>query len=83
MVSSAFLDNGLTLEQQEEMDNVYETLMSEVKLKNIKLYQRLRANELSIKDVIKLANSKNSNIIIDDKEQYYLFEVQHENKIKS
>jgi len=70
-----FLDNGLTLEQQEEMDNVYETLMSEVKLKNIKLYQRLRANELSIKDVIKLANSKNSNIIIDDKEQYYLFEV--------
>ena len=78
-----FLDNGLTLEQQEEMDNVYEALMSEVKLKNIKLYQRLRANELSVKDVIKLANSKNSNIIIDDKEQYYLFEVQHENKIKS
>lgn len=70
-----FLDNGLSKEQQEEMDNVYEALMSEVKRKNIKLYQRLRANELSVKDVIKLANSKNSNIIIDDKEQYYLFEV--------
>ena len=70
-----FLDNGLSKEQQEEMDNVYEALMSEVKRKNIKLYQRLIANELSVKDVIKLANSKNSNIIIDDKEQYYLFEV--------
>ena len=70
-----FLDNGLTLEQQERMDNIYEDIMSEVKRKNIKLYQRLRANELSVKDVIKLANSKNSNIIIDDKEQYYLFEV--------
>lgn len=70
-----FLDNGLSKEQQEKMDNVYEALMSEVKRKNIKLYQRLRANELSVKDVIKLANSKNPNIIIDDKEQYYLFEV--------
>ena len=70
-----FLDNGLTLEQQERMDNIYEDIMSEVKRKNIKLYQRLRANELSEKDVVKLANSKNSNIIIDDKEQYYLFEV--------
>jgi L-rhamnose mutarotase len=70
-----FLDNGLTLEQQERMDNIYESLMSDLKSVNIKLYQRLRANELSVKDVIKLANSKNSNIIIDDKEQYYLFEV--------
>ena len=30
MATSVFLDNGLTLEQQEQMDYVFETLMSEV-----------------------------------------------------
>ena len=37
-----FLDNGLTLEQQERMDNIYESLMSDLKSIDIKLYQRLR-----------------------------------------
>ena len=65
-----FLDNGLTLEQQEQMDNVFETLMSEVKIINPKLYQTLRAKELTEKDVMKLIHSKNKNIIINDKEQF-------------
>ena len=69
MATSVFLDNGLTLEQQEQMDNVFETLMSEVKIINPKLYQELRAKELTEKDVMKLINSKNENIIINDKEQ--------------
>jgi hypothetical protein len=69
MAISAFLDNGLTLEQQEHADNVYETLMSDLKSINTKLYQRLRAKELTEKDVYKLINSKNKNIIINDKEQ--------------
>ena len=47
-----FLDNGLTLEQQEQMDNVYETLMSDLKGINPKLYQRLRAKELTEKTFI-------------------------------
>ena len=64
-----FLDNGLTLEQQEQMDNVFETLMSEVKIINPKLYQTLRAKELTEKDVMKLRHSKNKNIIINDEEQ--------------
>ena len=64
-----FLDNGLTLEQQEQMDNVFETLMSEVKIINPKLYQTLRAKELTEKDVMKLIHSKNKNIIINDEEQ--------------
>jgi hypothetical protein len=69
MAISAFLDNGLTLEQQEHADNVYETLMSDLKSINTKLYQRLRAKELTEKDVYKLINIKNKNIIINDKEQ--------------
>ena len=68
-----FLDNGLSKEQQEEMDNIYEALMSEVKNKNIKLYQRLRSSELTEKDVLKLMNTKNKNIIINDKEQLEFF----------
>jgi len=65
-----FLDNGLTLEQQEQMDYVFETLMSEVKIINPKLYQTLRAKEITEKDVMKLIYSKNKNIIINDKEQF-------------
>ena len=73
MAINMFLDNGLTLEQQEQADNVYETLMSDLKTINNKLYQRLRAKELTEKDVYKLINSKNKNIIINDKEQLEFF----------
>jgi hypothetical protein len=68
-----FLDNGLTEEQQEVMDDAYETLMSDVKVIDLKLYERLRANELSLADVYKLRNSKNVDVKIDEKEQYNLF----------
>ena len=68
-----FLDNGLTLEQQEQADNVYETLMSDLKSINNKLYQTLRARELTKKDVYKLINSNNKNIIVNDKEQLEFF----------
>ena len=68
-----FLDNGLTLEQQEQADNVYETLMSDLKTINNKLYQTLRARELTEKDVYKLINSNNKNIIVNDKEQLEFF----------
>ncbi len=74
MVSSAFLDNGLTLEQQEQMDYVFETLMSEVKIINPKLYQTLRAKELTEKDVLKLIHNKKNNIIENEQGQYQLFE---------
>ena len=68
-----FLDNGLTSEQQEQADNVYKTLMSDLKSINIKLYQTLRARELSEKDVYKLMNSNNKNIKVNDKEQFEFF----------
>tara|TARA_R110000772_G_scaffold55906_1_gene127528 strand:- start:227 stop:442 length:216 start_codon:yes stop_codon:yes gene_type:complete len=65
-----FLDNGLTPEKQEQADNVYETLMSDLKNINNKLYQTLRSIELTEKDVYKFINSKNKNIKINDKEQF-------------
>jgi len=52
------LDNNLTKEQQEVMDEAYEALMSEVKVIDLTLYERLRENELSLSDVYKLRNSK-------------------------
>jgi len=66
-------DNGLTPEQQEVMDEAYETLMSKVKVIDLKLYERLKANELSLADVYKLRNSKSKDVKIDDKEQFNLF----------
>ena len=68
-----FLDNGLTLEQQEQMDYVFDTLMSEVKIKNPNLYQALRAKELTEKDVMKLIHNQKNNIIENDEGQYQLF----------
>ena len=68
-----FLDNGLTLEQQEQMDYVFDTLMSEVKIINPKLYQTLRAKELTEKDVMKLIHNQKNNIIENDEGQYQLF----------
>ena len=73
MATSVFLDNGLTLEQQEQMDYVFETLMSEVKIINHKLYQTLRAKELTEKDVMKLIYSKKEKILENDEGQYQLF----------
>ena len=67
------LDNGLTFEQQKQMDNIYENLMSKLKEKDIKLYSKLRKNELTENDIYKLINSNNKDLIIDDKEQYQLF----------
>tara|TARA_B100001029_G_C14864171_1_gene340756 strand:- start:81 stop:269 length:189 start_codon:yes stop_codon:yes gene_type:complete len=52
------LDNGLTAEQQAEMDAKYEELMAKVKEIDLKLYRRLRAGELagSISDKVFVAN---------------------------
>tara|TARA_Y100000114_G_scaffold111630_1_gene105369 strand:+ start:1283 stop:1507 length:225 start_codon:yes stop_codon:yes gene_type:complete len=64
------LDNGLTPEQQEVMDEAYEALMSDVKYIDLKLYHKLRANELNVADVYKLRKEKKMTRIIDD--QYTL-----------
>ena len=57
-IKDGFLDNGLTPEQQEVLDEAYEALRSEVKVIDLALYEKLKANELSLKDVYKLRRSK-------------------------
>lgn len=66
-------ENGLTPKQQAVMDEAYEALMSKVEIVNYELYQRLRANELSLADVYKLRSSKNKEPIVNEDEQYHLF----------
>ena len=52
------LDNGLTKQEQAEMDARYENLMAQVKEIDLKLYKRIRASELpgSISDKVFVAN---------------------------
>ena len=64
-----FLDNGLTPEEQEKMDDIYESILFEVKNINPKLYTQIRKSELSEKDVFKLIHSKNKNIVENDEQQ--------------
>ena len=74
IIKDKFLDNNLTKEQQEVMDDAYEALMSEVKVIDLKLYERLRENELSLADVYKLRNSKEEKKMIRIEDgQYNLF----------
>mgnify|MGYP003108796752 CR=1 FL=1 len=68
-----FLDNGLTPEQQEKMDDIYESILFEVKNINPKLYTQIRKSELSEKDVLKLIHSKNKNIVENEEGQFDLF----------
>ena len=74
IIKDKFLDNNLTKEQQEVMDDAYEALMSEVKVIDLKLYERLRENQLSLADVYKLRNSKEQKKMIRIEDgQYNLF----------
>ena len=66
-------DNGLTDEEQKKVDDAYENLMSKVKEIDLRLYEKLRAKELSAKDVFKLMHKKEDKRmtrIVDD--QYTL-----------
>ena len=68
-----FLDNGLTAKEQEKMDDIYESILFEVKNINPKLYTQIRKSELSEKDVLKLIHSKNKNIVENKEGQFDLF----------
>jgi len=74
IIKDKFLDNNLTKEQQEVMDDAYEALMSDVKVLDLKLYERLRENELTLADVYKLRNNKEQKKMIRIEDgQYNLF----------
>ena len=55
------------------MDDIYESLMFEVKKINLKLYNDLRSKELTEKDVLKLIHSKKENIVQNELGQFELF----------
>lgn len=66
-------ENSLTPQQQEVVDEAYEALMSNVQILNFALYEKLRANELSVSDVYRLKHTKNKEPIVNEDEQYDLF----------
>ena len=66
-------DNGLTVEEQKKVDDAYENLMLQLKEIDLRLYEKLRAKELSAEDVFKLMHTKEDKRmtrIVDD--QYTL-----------
>ena len=56
-------DNGLTAEQQADVDAKYEDLMEKLKTINLRLYKRLRANEL-------IGSVRNVDTKINEDEQF-------------
>ena len=46
-MTNILIDNGLSADEQDKMDEKYETLMAEVKKVDFKLYKKLRDNELA------------------------------------
>lgn len=46
-MTNILIDNGLSADEQAEMDEKYETLMTEVKKVDFKLYKKLRDDELA------------------------------------
>ncbi len=51
-MTNILIDNGLSIDEQARMDEIYENLMAEVKKIDFKLYKKLRDAELAgfIKD---------------------------------
>ena len=46
-MTNILIDNGLSADEQAEMDEKYETLMAKVKKIDLKLYKKLRDDELA------------------------------------
>ena len=45
-MTNILIDNGLSIDEQARMDEIYENLMAEVKKIDFKLYKKLRDAEL-------------------------------------
>ena len=59
MVIKIEFDNGLTAEQQAEVDAKYEELMEIVKEKDIKLYQKMMSEVITYEKFMKLTSNEN------------------------
>ena len=59
MVIKIEFDNGLTAEQQAEVDAKYEEAMQIVKEKDIKLYQKMMSEVITYEKFMKLTSNEN------------------------
>ena len=66
-------DNGLTPEQQAEVDAKYEEAMQIIKEKDIKLYQKMMSEVITYEKFIKIKELDDKDIKVDQEDQMNLF----------
>ena len=66
-------DNGLTPDQQVEVDAKYEEAMQIVKEKDIKLYQKMMSEVITYEKFIKIKELDDKDIKVDQDNQMNLF----------
>ena len=66
-------DNGLTTEQQAEVDAKYEELMQIVKEKDRKLYQKMMSEVITYEKFIKIKELDEKDVTVNQDNQMNLF----------
>ena len=66
-------DNGLTPEQQAEVDAKYEEAMQIIKEKDIKLYQKMMSEVITYEKFINIKELDEKDIKVDQEDQMNLF----------
>mgnify|MGYP003135681643 FL=1 len=73
MIKKIEFDNGLTPEQQAEVDAKYEEAMQIIKEKDIKLYQKMMSEVITYEKFIKIKELDDKDIKVDQEDQMNLF----------
>lgn len=73
MIKKIEFDNGLTAEQQAEVDAKYEEAMQIVKEKDIKLYQKMMREVITYEKFMQIKELDDKDIKVDQDNQMNLF----------
>ena len=73
MVIKIEFDNGLTAEQQAEVDAKYEEAMQIVKEKDSKLYQKMMSEVITYEKFLKIKELDEKDVIVNQDNQMNLF----------
>lgn len=73
MIKKIEFDNGLTAEQQAEVDAKYEELMQIVKEKDSKLYQKMMSEVITYEKFMKIKELEEKDITVNQDNQMNLF----------
>tara|TARA_R100000654_G_scaffold72727_1_gene104810 strand:+ start:857 stop:1078 length:222 start_codon:yes stop_codon:yes gene_type:complete len=73
MIKKIEFDNGLTAEQQAEVDAKYEEAMQIVKEKDIKLYQKMMSEVITYEKFMKIKELDDKDIKVNQYNQMNLF----------